>query len=103
MEDVHDVINGRHVPFSACCKLSCNTDTKSITLLDVFLPTSFIAGVSPEQLERGLTAITGGLATDYIACGARVERNGAKNVRDEISRLVSLSSIATLPRVPALT
>ena len=55
------------------------------------------------QSARGYQASTprGGLATDYIACGARVERNGAKNIRDEIIGVINIDDKA-LTGNPAL-
>jgi hypothetical protein len=55
------------------------------------------------QSARGYQASTprGGLATDYIACGARVERNGARNIRDEIIGVINIDDKA-LTGNPAL-
>ncbi|HEX3144947.1 MAG TPA: hypothetical protein VHQ64_13335 [Pyrinomonadaceae bacterium] len=55
------------------------------------------------QSARGYQASTarGELATDYIACGARVERSGGKNVRDEIVAVINIDDKA-LAGHPAL-
>jgi hypothetical protein len=55
------------------------------------------------QSARGYQNSTprGDLATDYIACGARVEKSGSQIVRDEIIGLINIDDKA-LPGKPAL-
>jgi hypothetical protein len=55
------------------------------------------------QSARGYQNATprGGLATDYIACGARLEKNGSRIVRDEIVGVINIDDKA-LPGKPAL-
>jgi hypothetical protein len=48
------------------------------------------------QAARGYQASAprGGLATDYIACGARLEKTGARQVRDEIIGVINIDDKA---------